>query len=142
LVQVVIQLLCKELHLLQLTTAVNQSFQHLLQMVALHQIIQKHLAEQAVTEILAARPAELIYLVAAAVQEEQQAERLADQVLIPILLVQQLCMEAVVQDQVETQALHLQAAEAMAARQLQIEAAAAHNLHQVVVWQVLVQPAL
>jgi hypothetical protein len=48
----------------------------------------------------------------------------------------------VVQDQVETQALHLQAAEAMAARQLQIEAAAAHNLHQVVVWQVLVQPAL
>jgi hypothetical protein len=142
LVQVVIQLLCKELHLLQLTTAVNQSFQHLLQMVALHQIIQKHLAEQAVTEILAARPAELIYLVAAAVQEEQQAERLADQVLIPILLVQQLCMEAVVQDQVETQALHLQAAEARAARQMQIEAAAAHTLHQVVVWQVLVQPAL
>ena len=95
-----------------------------------------------VTEILAARPAELIYQAAAVVQAEQQVELLADQVLIPILLVQQLCMEAVVQDQVETQALHLQAAEAMAARQLQIEAAAAHNLHQVVVWQVLVQPVL
>jgi hypothetical protein len=104
----------------------NLNFQHLQQMVELHQITHWHPVELAEMEILEDRRAALLQVVVVE-QVVQVAAQLAELVLTQIFLAQHLCTAVVVLDQAEVPAPHRLAAEPMPPHQSQIEAGVAHS---------------